>query len=63
MQANKLKIKTFFLGVLEEEDDTLVNVNIIDDEKADKNLENKKKKPQYNPYDESSFDEYGFVST
>ena len=44
----------------EAEDDVLVNVNIIDEEKAKKNVENKKKKPAYKPYDE--FDEYGNVS-
>ena len=45
----------------EEEDDALVNVNIIDEEKAKKNVENKKKKPAYKPYDE--FDEFGNVSS
>lgn len=44
---------------LDEDDDAdvLVNVNIMDDEKAAKNNENKKKKTDYNPYDD--FDEYG----
>ncbi|CAF0842740.1 unnamed protein product [Brachionus calyciflorus] len=44
---------------LDEEDDAdvLVNVNLLDDERAIKNLENKKKKPDYNPYDD--FDEDG----
>ncbi|XP_076463478.1 U4/U6.U5 tri-snRNP-associated protein 1-like [Babylonia areolata] len=47
-------------GVLDEEDDdVLINVNIIDDEKAEKNVENKKKKPDYKPYDEAEVDEYG----
>ena len=46
-------------GVLDEEDDALVNVNIIDQEKAAKNVENKKKKPAYKPYEE--FDEFGNV--
>ena len=50
-----------FEGVLEEDDDTLINVNIIDEEKAAKNIENKKKKPDYKPYDESDMDEYGMV--
>lgn len=49
-------------GVLEEEDDTLINVNIVDNEKAKENLENKKKKPDYKPYDEPEYDEYGVVS-
>ncbi|KAK3524318.1 hypothetical protein QTP70_027872 [Hemibagrus guttatus] len=39
-------------GVLEEKEDTLVNVNIVDREKAEKNVELKKKKPEYKPYDE-----------
>lgn len=45
----------------EEEDDVLINVNIVDDERAEKNVENKKKKPDYKPYDEPQFDEYGMV--
>jgi U4/U6.U5 tri-snRNP-associated protein 1 len=32
---------------------------LIDDEKAAKNVENKKKKPTYQAYDEPEFDEYG----
>jgi len=49
-------------GVLDEDlDDTLINVNIVDDEKAAKNVENKKKKPGYQAYDDSEFDEYGTV--
>ncbi|KAK0134704.1 U4/U6.U5 tri-snRNP-associated protein 1 [Merluccius polli] len=39
-------------GVLEEEEDVLVNVNMIDREKAEKNVELKKKKPDYKPYEE-----------
>lgn len=39
-------------GVLEEKEDTLVNVGMVDREKADKNVELKKKKPDYKPYDE-----------
>jgi hypothetical protein len=50
------------VGVLDEEEgDTLVNVNIVDDERAAKNVENKKKKPTYQPYDEDEFDEQGMV--
>ena len=49
-------------GILDEEqDDVLVNVNIEDDERAEKNIENKKKKPDYKPYDEPEYDEYGMV--
>ncbi|KAL8183970.1 UNVERIFIED_CONTAM: U4/U6.U5 tri-snRNP-associated protein 1, partial [Gekko kuhli] len=40
-------------GVLEEEGgDVLVNVNIVDKEKAEKNVELRKKKPDYKPYEE-----------
>ncbi|XP_023273213.1 U4/U6.U5 tri-snRNP-associated protein 1 [Seriola lalandi dorsalis] len=39
-------------GVLEEEEDVLVNVGLVDKEKADKNVELKKKKPDYKPYEE-----------
>ncbi len=43
-------------------DDVLVNVNIVDAEKAAKNVENKKKTRQ-NPYDEvEEMDEFGNVS-
>jgi len=49
-------------GILDEDiDDTLINVNLIDDERAAKNVENKKKKPGYQAYDDSEFDEYGVV--
>lgn len=53
------------IGILDEEDpdDTLVNVNMMDDEQANSNVENKKKKPDYKPYDEPEFDEYGTVSS
>uniref|UniRef100_A0A674A862 Spliceosome associated factor 1, recruiter of U4/U6.U5 tri-snRNP n=1 Tax=Salmo trutta TaxID=8032 RepID=A0A674A862_SALTR len=39
-------------GVLEEEDDVLVNVGLVDKEKAEKNVELKKKKPDYKAYEE-----------
>ncbi|XP_073680732.1 U4/U6.U5 tri-snRNP-associated protein 1 [Garra rufa] len=39
-------------GVLEEEEDVLVNVGLVDREKAEKNVELKKKKPDYKPYEE-----------
>lgn len=39
-------------GVLVEEEDVLVNVNLIDRERAEKNVELKKKKPEYKPYAE-----------
>ncbi|XP_060083688.1 U4/U6.U5 tri-snRNP-associated protein 1-like [Ylistrum balloti] len=47
-------------GILDEDnDDTLINVNMIDEEFTEKNLENKKKKSDYQPYDEADKDEYG----
>ncbi|KAM4603953.1 U4/U6.U5 tri-snRNP-associated protein 1 [Polymixia lowei] len=39
-------------GVLEEKEDILVNVGLVDKEKAEKNVELKKKKPEYKPYEE-----------
>lgn len=39
-------------GVLEEKEDVLVNVGLVDKEKAEKNVELRKKKPDYKPYDE-----------
>ncbi|XP_002737972.2 U4/U6.U5 tri-snRNP-associated protein 1-like [Saccoglossus kowalevskii] len=45
----------------EDGDDILTNMNIIDYEKAAKNVELKKKKAAYNPYAEPEFDEYGMV--
>ncbi|CAL1527625.1 unnamed protein product [Lymnaea stagnalis] len=45
----------------EEEGDVLINVNIQDDERAEKNVDNKKKKPEYKPYDEPQYDEYGMM--
>lgn len=50
------------LGVLDEGDDELMNVNIQDIERVEKNIENKKKKPTYNPY-EVEEDEFGMVSS
>ena len=46
-------------AVLAEDDDVLVNVNMIDDERYKKNVLVKSKKPGYDAYDESNFDEYG----
>lgn len=51
-------------GVLVEEEDVLVNVNIVDQEKAEKNVELKKKKPDYKPYEEEeSVDDMVTVSS
>lgn len=43
----------------EEDDDVLVNVNMLDDERYKKNIENKKKKNPYNAYDVEELDEFG----
>ncbi|CAH3182747.1 unnamed protein product, partial [Porites lobata] len=42
-------------------EETLINVNIVDKEKGNKNVELRKKKPDYRPYDEPEMDEYGMV--
>jgi hypothetical protein len=47
--------RDYFLGVLDEDaGDTLVNVNLMDDERVEKNLKNLReiKAGGYNPYDE-----------
>eukprot|EP00058_Branchiostoma_floridae_P024547 XP_002610037.1 hypothetical protein BRAFLDRAFT_238017 [Branchiostoma floridae] len=46
-------------GVLNTEDDVLMNYNLLEKEKALKNVEAKKKKPDYKPYDEGEVDEFG----
>ncbi|KAI8484154.1 U4/U6.U5 tri-snRNP-associated protein 1 [Branchiostoma belcheri] len=46
-------------GVLDTEDDVLMNYNLLEKEKAVKNVEAKKKKPDYKPYDEGEMDEFG----
>ena len=38
-----------------------MNVTMVDQEKADKNVENRKGKPGYDPYEEEE-DEFGDVS-
>ncbi|KAL5007937.1 hypothetical protein ScPMuIL_013518 [Solemya velum] len=49
-------------GVLDEEgEESLINVNMVDDEHYAKNVENKKKRPEYKPYDEPEMDEYGMM--
>lgn len=45
--------------VLNEDEDVLENVNLLDNEKAAKNIENKKNKTNYRPYDDEEFDEFG----
>ena len=49
-------------GVLDDVDDVLLNVNMVDDEKAAKNVDLRKGKPDYNPYQEETVDEFGNVS-
>ena len=45
-----------------DEEDVLVNVNVLDQERAAKNMENIKNKPGYKPFDDG-FDEDGNVSS
>lgn len=47
--------------VLDEEEDVLENVNLVDEERYAKNVENRKKKPLYVPYEEPEFDEFGIL--
>lgn len=48
-------------AVLDEEEDTLINVNMIDDERYKKNVENRKQNPNHYGYDvyEEQFDHFG----
>ena len=46
------------LGVLEDDGDVLVNVNMVDDDRAKKNVEVKKGKPLYNPFEQED-EEFG----
>ncbi|KAK8787985.1 U4/U6.U5 tri-snRNP-associated protein 1 [Amblyomma americanum] len=48
-------------GVLDEGGDVLENVNLVDTERAERNVENRKGKPGYQPYDDSEVDEFGIV--
>lgn len=48
-------------SVLDDDEETLVNVNIVDKEKGEKNIELRKRKPDYRPYDEPEMDECGMV--
>ncbi|XP_034188525.1 U4/U6.U5 tri-snRNP-associated protein 1 [Osmia lignaria lignaria] len=45
--------------VLKDDDDVLVNVNITDEERYQRNILNKTKKPGYDAYDDDNFDEFG----
>lgn len=46
-------------NVLDDGEDVLVNVNMLDNERYKKNVENLKRKPVYNAYDNDEFDEFG----
>lgn len=46
--------------VLNEGEDVLVNINITDEERYQRNITNKAKKPGYDAYDEDNFDEFGY---
>ncbi|XP_060516970.1 U4/U6.U5 tri-snRNP-associated protein 1 [Cylas formicarius] len=46
-------------GVLEDEEDILMNVNMVENEKYKKNVDLKKKKILYNPYEDQQYDEFG----
>ncbi|XP_077537115.1 U4/U6.U5 tri-snRNP-associated protein 1 [Haemaphysalis longicornis] len=48
-------------AVLDEGDDVLENVNLVDSEKAERNVENRKGKPGYQPYEDTEVDEFGIV--
>ncbi|XP_066987949.1 U4/U6.U5 tri-snRNP-associated protein 1 [Macrobrachium rosenbergii] len=46
-------------NILDNEEDTLVNVNIIDDERVEKNLKRRRMKPDEVEYEAPEIDEYG----
>ncbi|XP_033123478.1 U4/U6.U5 tri-snRNP-associated protein 1-like [Anneissia japonica] len=48
-------------GILDEEDDALVNVNMVDDILAARNTELRKGRPGYIPYEQEEVDEFGVV--
>uniref|UniRef100_G3MKP6 SART-1 family protein n=1 Tax=Amblyomma maculatum TaxID=34609 RepID=G3MKP6_AMBMU len=48
-------------GVLDDGGDVLENVNLVDAERAERNVENRKGKPGYQPYDDTEVDEFGIV--
>lgn len=49
-------------GVLEEEDDVLINVNIIEAENAARNVNLRKKKADYSPYEDLEVDKVQCVN-
>ena len=46
-------------NILDENEDVLVNVNMVDEERYKKNNEVKKQKPGYQPFEEEVMDEFG----
>jgi len=50
-------------NILEEEEDVLINVNLVDEERYKKNNEIKKQKPGYKAYEEEEMDESGLPKT
>lgn len=50
-------------NILQEDGDVLVNVNMLDAERYNKNNEIKKQKPGYQAYEEEEFDEFGLPKT
>ena len=45
------------VGVLEEKDDVLINLNLIEAENAARNIELRRNKPAYDPYEEMDTEE------
>ncbi|KAH8027602.1 hypothetical protein HPB51_007152 [Rhipicephalus microplus] len=60
-QVDGLTFKATSSSVLDEGDDVLENVNLVEAEKAERNVENRKGKPGYQPYDDTEVDEFGIV--
>ena len=50
-------------NILQEDGDVLVNVNLLDTERYNKNNEIKKQKPGYQAYEEEEFDDFGLPKT
>lgn len=48
-------------GVLDNDDDVLMNVLLRDREHAERNVQLRSGRPEYRPYDEEETDEYGMV--
>jgi hypothetical protein len=46
----------------EDSEELLINPNMMDDERHKRNVEKRKQKSDYTPYDEDTLDEHGMVS-